>query len=162
MKGALRRPFLVLGRPYDCAWQVQSHLLYLRDLNPEAHLDFRAKLRRGTAIHRAWTAARRTGGTVNGVLFLKCGAHDYVSAADVLTADEVALFQAHPMIELEMTTLPIGSVEVIEGEDLGPDDDPPKPTDPPRDPFADPPKDKPAPVMRPPGQQGGRGKHFRR
>ena len=65
-------------------------------------MQFRAKLRRGTAIYRNWAARRQARGEISGVPFVLSGM-DYVSEDDPLSADAVAAIKDHLMVVLILT-----------------------------------------------------------
>jgi hypothetical protein len=86
-------------------------------------VNFRAKLRRASPIYKHWTNTLKIGGTINGVQFKKEGPRDFVSVDDPLPPNAVSSLVDHQHVELEVSTVPVGSVTVIEGFDLGPADD---------------------------------------
>lgn len=73
-------------------------------------MNFVAKLRRNSTIHRNWVSARRIGGSISGVQFKKDGAVDFISVDDPLPPEAVAALVHHNMIDLEVTTTPVGEV----------------------------------------------------
>jgi hypothetical protein len=85
-------------------------------------VNFRAKLKQNSTIYRRWMGASRVGGMISGVEF-KRQAKDFVSVADPLPPDAVSTLLHHHMVELEVSTAPIGSVVVVENEDDGQPDD---------------------------------------
>jgi hypothetical protein len=86
-------------------------------------VNFRAKLRRASPIYRHWTDTSKIGGTINGVRFKKEGPRDFVSVDDPLPPDAVSALVNHEQVELEVTTAPVCSVTVIEGDALDADDE---------------------------------------
>lgn len=81
-------------------------------------MNFRAKIKQTSTIYRQWMGASRVGGTISGVQFRRV-AKDFVSVDDPLPPDAVSALLHHHMVELEVSTAPIGSVVVVENEDDG-------------------------------------------
>lgn len=79
-------------------------------------MNFHAKLRTNSAIHRDWIGAARVGGMISGVRFKRVG-QDFVSVEDPLPGDAVSAMLHHHMIEVEVSTVPAGSVEVVEHDE---------------------------------------------
>lgn len=106
-------------------------------------MNFRAKIRRPSPIHRHWTDTSKIGGTIHGVRFKKAGARDFVSVDDPLPPDAVSALLSHPDVELEVTTAPAGGVAAVEEDQAdreegtdNPAEDPPDEARTSSDPFS--------------------------
>jgi hypothetical protein len=84
-------------------------------------VNFRAKLRRNSPIYKHWIGTSRIGGMINEVQFKKEGTRDFVSVDDPLPDAAITALLGHPHVQLEVSTVPVGSITVIEGFDLGGD-----------------------------------------
>lgn len=78
-------------------------------------MNFRAKLRPNSAIHRDWIGAARVGGVISDVQFKRAG-QDFVSVDDPLPGPAVSALLHHHMVDLEVSTAPVGSVVIVEND----------------------------------------------
>src|SRR5690348_3683150 len=76
-------------------------------------MNFRAFIRRGSEVYRRWRHEARIGGTISDVRFHWDGL-DYVSDEDPLSAESVAAIKDNNMVQLVLTTAPVGHVSPIE------------------------------------------------
>lgn len=79
-------------------------------------MQFRAKIKKSSTVYRNWAAGKRRTGKVSGVRFRKVGS-DYVSVEDPLHPDHVSALLRNNAVDLEITTAPVGGVEIVEDPD---------------------------------------------
>lgn len=68
-------------------------------------MGFTAKIRRHTAVWRRWTAEKRVGGNIAGVVFHRIRNGDFASKA--LNPDQIAAVAAYQFVDLEATGVPM-------------------------------------------------------
>lgn len=76
-------------------------------------MKFSARVKRGSAIDRAWRASSRLGGVLHGVGFKLKGGF-FESIEDDIDADKVAALESHPAVELVAAGIaPAAPVEAV-------------------------------------------------